>query len=136
MAKLKADVVHESVYLSLLRSQIQRDLWTKTSSLWRPESLCCLSSLMLPDWVAQQESHTLRLCARDNAKNNLSILALLLHSFLYRTHTRPFPFNETGVQTWVIVMENANIVPNGFPSQESFKTYVNLCKPNWNTYLQ
>lgn len=31
---------------------------------------------------------------------------------------------------------NANIVPNGFPSQESFKTYVNLCKPKRNTYLQ
>ena len=50
--------------------------------------------------------------------------------------TRPFPFNETAAQTQVIVMENANIVLNGFPSQESFETYVNLCKPNRNTYLQ
>lgn len=84
---------------------------------------------MLPDWVAQREAHTLALCATDNAKNNLSIPALLL---AYRTssllHTDISIQRDSSANVGDC-NGNTNMVSNGFPSQESFKTYVNLCKP-------
>lgn len=135
------------VCVSLILSQILRDLWTMSSSFWRPESLHCLLRLNAP-WLSGTARGTLSLYVLQimlrttsqfplsSSPNVPSVLHCVHGSISIWVDGRRKTKKEKKKNNGGDIMENVDIVSNGFPSQECFHTYVNLCKPNRNTYLQ